>query len=117
MLELEMETLEERRHQIDMQQTFKILRGQDKVDKSSWLEMAASTGRVTRLAADPLNLKVPVAKLEVRRNFYSHRIPEAWNQIPAEIKQAKNARCFRNQHRNHRHGLVAAAQVATRTLT
>jgi hypothetical protein len=113
LLELKMETLEERRHQIDMKQTFKILRGQDNVDKSSWFEMAASTGRVTRLAADPLNLKVPVAKLEVRKNFYSQRIPEAWNQIPAEIKQAKNARCFRNQYQNHRHGQAAAAHAVT----
>jgi len=75
--------------------------------------MAANTGRVTRLAADPLNLKVPVAKLEVRRNFYSQGIPEAWNQIPAYVKQAKNARCFRNQYKNHRLGLLAAAQAAT----
>jgi len=36
LLDLEMETLEERWHQIDMQQAFKILLGQDKVDKSTW---------------------------------------------------------------------------------
>ncbi len=48
-----------------------------------------------------------------RKNFYSQRIPEAWNQIPAEIKQAKNARCFRNQYQNHRHGQAAAAHAVT----
>jgi hypothetical protein len=31
-----MTTLEERRHQLDMSQTFKILQGHDKVEKEQW---------------------------------------------------------------------------------
>jgi len=98
--ELEMKTLEERRHQTDMKQTFKILREHDKVDKNSWFELAATTGSVTRLAADPLNLKVPAARLD--RQFYSQRVPERWNQIPQGIKQAETVKCFRNQYRDFR---------------
>jgi len=110
--ELGLETLEERRHQNDMKQTFKILHGHDKVDKNTWFEMAASTGRVTRLAADPLNLRIPAARLEVRKNFFSHRVTESWNQIPTEMKRAETTRSFRNQYRDYRRQMSAAAQMA-----
>ena len=39
--ELGLTTLEERRHQADMLQTFKIVRGIDKVNSETWFQMAA----------------------------------------------------------------------------
>ena len=42
--ELGLPTLEERRHQADMLQTFKILRGIDRVDHKTWFQLAAETG-------------------------------------------------------------------------
>jgi hypothetical protein len=39
--ELGLCTLEERRHQLDMTQTFKILKGVDKVNKSTWFTPAS----------------------------------------------------------------------------
>jgi hypothetical protein len=33
--------------------------------------------------------KVPVRKLETRRNFFSNRVVEAWNLVPTEIKSAR----------------------------
>jgi hypothetical protein len=32
---------------------------------------------VTRAAADPLNLRIPAPRLEVRKNFFSQRVPES----------------------------------------
>ena len=81
--ELEMVTLQERRHQIDMIQTYKILKGVDKVEVGTWFEMVANTGRATRAAADPLNIRIPAPRLELRRNFFSQRVPGSWNAIPA----------------------------------
>ncbi len=40
--ELDMTTLEERRHRADMLQVFKILMGKDNVDRDSWFRMAAA---------------------------------------------------------------------------
>ena len=51
--ELGMVTLEERRHQLDMLQTFKILNGFDRVKKDTWFTSAQTSGRDTRLTADP----------------------------------------------------------------
>ena len=94
-----------------MKQTFKILREHVKVNKSTWFELVASTGRVARMAADPMNLKVPAARLDVKSQFYSQRVPESWNQIPQGIKQAETVKSFQNRYRDYRR-MVATALAA-----
>jgi hypothetical protein len=94
--ELGLTTLEERRYMNDMVQVFKILKEKDDVKKESWFEMANVTERTTRATADPLNLKMPSARLEVRRNFFSQRTPKEWNKIPANIKNARSVNEFKN---------------------
>ena len=95
-------TLEERRHQLDMQQVHRILVGKDKVKSETWFKMASDIERVTRAAADPLNLRIPAPRLEVRKNFFSQRVPECWNKIPQDLKQAATAKAFRNAYQKHR---------------
>jgi hypothetical protein len=85
-------TLEERRHQLDMQQVHRILVGKDKVKSETWFKMASDMEKVTRAAADPLNLRIPAPRLEVRKNFFSQRVPESWNKIPPSLKQATTAK-------------------------
>ena len=53
--ELGLSTLEERRHQADMLQTFKILQQKDRVNSESWFRMAGEEGRLTRSTSDPMN--------------------------------------------------------------
>jgi hypothetical protein len=62
-------TLEERRHQADMAQTYKIVRGKDRVCKETWFKSVTETGRATRSAADPLNLRPQQSRLEIRRQL------------------------------------------------
>jgi len=64
-----MTTLEERQHQADMLQVYKILHGYDMA--ANIFERAAAGDRMTRAAADPWNVKVPFARLEIRRNFFA----------------------------------------------
>ncbi len=87
-------TLEERRHQLDMQQVHRILVGKDKVKSETWFKMASDIERVTRAAADPLNLRIPAPRLEVRKNFFSQRVPESWTKIPQDLKQATTAKAL-----------------------
>jgi hypothetical protein len=54
------------------------------------------TGRPTRSAADPLNLRPQASRLEVRNHFFSQRVIEDWTKIPASLQQAKNVKCFKN---------------------
>jgi hypothetical protein len=37
-----------------------------------------------------LNVKIPVGRLEVRKNFFSVKVREKRNSIPSEIKNSRN---------------------------
>ncbi len=101
--ELGLTTLEERRHQADMVQTYKIVTGKD---KETWFKSVTETGRPTRSAADPLNLRPQASRLEIRRHFFSQRVIEDWNKVPANLKQAKNVKCFKRGYRTLREKMV-----------
>ena len=107
--EIGLTTLEERRHQADMLQAFKIIRGFDKVDSTTWFQRVDASIRTTRSAADPLNLRPQAARLETRRNFFSNRVVEAWNAIPGDIKRSKTVSSFKNAYKNHRENMVENA--------
>ena len=100
--ELGMETLEERRHRMDMAQVYKIVTGKDKVNSGTWFTMARDGQRLTRGNAHPLSLKQQRSRLEVRRNFFSQRVVESWNAIPAVIKDSKNVSSFKRLYGAHR---------------
>ena len=86
-----------------MIQVWKILHGQDHVDKNKWFRSAYLSGeneRQTRISSDPLNLKIPFVHTETQRNFFSARVINMWNDIPYEIKSAGNLNIFKNKFDN-----------------
>jgi hypothetical protein len=89
-----MNTLEERRHQEDMGQVFKMLSGHDRADQGQWLMMEADGTVNTRQAAGPRNLVKPGVNLDVRTNFFSVRVVDTWDAIPTDIKMAEDLRKF-----------------------
>jgi hypothetical protein len=64
-----------------------------------------------RNAADPLNLKVTHGRLEVRRNFFSERVIEGWNRIPASVKKEEKNTTFRSKYRKLRAPSMQPAAV------
>ena len=106
--EIGLTTLEERRHQADMLQVYKILHGHD---KANIFEMAATAAgdRLMRAAADPWNVKVPFARLEIRKNFFAVRAAKHWNKIPAEIKAATSKESFKQQYKQLRRAALDGA--------
>jgi hypothetical protein len=108
--ELGITTLEERRAQLDLIQTYKILTGKDKVEKETWFDMAAQGTRLTRLAADPMNVRQRAARLEVRRNFYSNRVVDQWNRLPAELKNAVTVNSFKNGLKKQWRDILASSR-------
>ena len=83
-----------------MIQVWKILHEHAHVDKNKWFSSAYVPGeneRQTRISSDPLNLKLPVVHTEIRRNFFSARVINIWNDIPYEIKSAGNLNIFKNK--------------------
>ena len=90
LVELGLLTLEERRHQADICLMHKIMHGIGGLDHDVWFEKASESVRVTRVAADGLNVKVKNGGLELRRNFFSVRASSQWNAVP-DIKRMKRA--------------------------
>ena len=105
--ELGLTTLEERRHQQDMAQAHKILTGADRTDVDGLFEMAADRGRATRAATAPLAMRIPVNRLEVRKHFFTQRVPSDWNKIPAGIREVENRHAFKRAYGEYRRAAVA----------
>ena len=100
--ELGLQTLEERRHQADMCLVHKILHQQAELDPNVWFELATGGPRVTRAAADPLNVRVVAGRLELRRNFFSIRTIEPWNCVPSGLKSVEKSVIFKKAYNRHR---------------
>jgi hypothetical protein len=100
--ELGLPTLEERRHQADMAMVHKILCGRGSLDSSQWFERAADSVRATRSSANPLNLKVRQGRLEIRRNFFSNRVVNSWNDIPSDIRETVRSENFQRKYKQLR---------------
>ena len=59
---------------------------------------AGDGGRVTRHIADPLTVKPRGGRLEIRRNFFSNRVPAPWNRIPISIPAGDRNVMNRRRH-------------------
>jgi hypothetical protein len=89
--ELGIETLEQRRIVQDRAQTFKLIHGIDSIERVQLFNHVPE-GR-TRLAADPLNLRSEQTRTDIRKNFFTQRIPSEWIKIDAGIKTVKMCAC------------------------
>jgi hypothetical protein len=84
-----------------MLQTFKIVRGIDRVDHNTWFQLAAETGRATRNADDPPRLETEGSKVGGETTLFSNRVVEAWNLIPSTVKNARTVSIFKRAHKQH----------------
>ena len=100
-------TLCERRTRGDMLQTFKIMKGIDDVDYHTWFTKVSECHQRTRQAFDilrdgstveNLNLMKPKARLDVRKNFFSCRVVNPWNNLPSDIKCAGSVQNFKEKY-------------------
>ena len=106
--ELGMPSLQERRTEIDMVQNYKIVTGVDTVNSELWFERADSR-RTTRNNAVRHNLVPKRSHHEYRRNFFSQRVVETWNLLPAEMREAATVSQFKRLCRRHTQAAVAPA--------
>nr|VZI01090.1 unnamed protein product [Spirometra erinaceieuropaei] len=73
-------------------QTFRILRGQDCcLVPTDFFELATTTN----LRGHPLKLRVTGAKLDTRKFFFSNRVIEAWNALPAGVVMPTSVEAFK----------------------
>ena len=103
---MKMVTLEERRRRGDLVQMYKILSGKDDVNYATWFsftnprEGAAST----RSTSGALNVVRNEGRTELRKNFWSVRVCDEWNNLPDMIKMQSTTNSFKNSLDNFRAG-------------
>ena len=100
--ELGLTTLEEKRHRADMALMNRVFSGRTDMEREEWFEMASDGPRQTRNAADPLNVRRQHGRLEIRKNFFTVRVTESWNQIPSKLKNIKTSKGFKDAYAKHR---------------
>jgi hypothetical protein len=102
LVELGMPTLEERHHQADMAMEHKLTNRRGGLDPAQWFEMAADGARATRSAANPRNLRMRQCRMEIRRNFFSVRVVDSWNNIPDNVRSVAKSEQFQQQYKQLR---------------
>ena len=94
-------------------ETFKILNQIDNVDYHTWFSKVNENHQKTRQAVTisedgtlqgTLNLKKPKAKLEIRKNFFSCRVVDSWNNLPDNVKNAEDILQFKIRYDEHKDG-------------
>jgi hypothetical protein len=104
--ELGLTSLEERRHQADMNHMYKICTGLDGQDRRDWFRPPTEGAARTRHHADPLNVRPNHGRLELRRNFFTVRAGEPWNAVPGEIKRAATVSGFKRAYAKFRAAMI-----------
>ena len=94
--ELKLPSLYYRRRRGDMIQVFKIMKGFNRVPKEQFFKQKALTTR-----GHHLKLFKPRAQKLVRRQFFSTRIINDWNQLPSDIVEADTVNTFKARLDRH----------------
>ena len=81
-----------------MIQAYKVLTGKEMVSYQTWFQMCTELEdmRGTRTRAGMFNVERMEGRLEIRKNFWSVRVANKWNQLPDIVKSAKTVNCFKN---------------------
>ena len=105
LVELRLPRLSERRREMDMVQTYKMVNWEN----GEQIFERANVRRGTRATAGTDNLLKKRCLHEFRSNFFSTRVIHEWNGLPNEVKEADTAKIFKRRYRNHRAGTVTPA--------
>ena len=88
--EVGLTSLQQRRRRGDQIQVWKYLHNQCPMSEDMFTMSSEQHSRVTRHTKKPYNIEKPKGNLEVRRNFFSVRCVEAWNNLPAKVQSIDN---------------------------
>ena len=97
--ELDILLLRDRRERGDMIEVWKILHGVEGIKRERIFSLASeNSDRNTRQSTDPLHILKPAARLEVRKNFFSVRVCDKWNNPPLQIRLSVTQNSFKNNY-------------------
>ena len=96
---LNLTTLITRRLRGDLIEVFKILKGTDDLPKEYLFQMRSEDKN--RLRGHSFMLETPKARLDIRKNSFSHRIVTEWNRLPPAVVDADSVNVFKNRIDEH----------------
>ena len=96
-----MNTVEEELNEADLVRTFRILNGDDKVDKETFWKLEEARVGVGRRRFKVKEIKRTLAlqRKNVRKTSFGSRIQDPWNDLDDRIKLAKNPKAFRRAYK------------------
>jgi len=87
-------TLEERRDRGDLIEVFKIIKGIDKVNYQNFLKLVDnSKTRGHRYKIEKIR-----SRLDIRKNYFSQRVVNHWNNLPDKVVSAESVNSFKNRY-------------------
>ena len=98
--EVGMTTLETRRLRGDLIQMYRIMSGKDDVLPSTWFQTMTDSrgdGPGTRQSKGLYNVLPTASRTQIRKNFFSQRVVEPWNNLPDSVKAAESVNIFKNR--------------------
>ena len=70
-----------------------MLKGFSKVDYNKWFKLAQDN----RTTGHKYKLVKAGRKLDTRKNFFSQRVINQWNQLPSDVVEAASVNMFKNK--------------------
>ena len=99
--EVELESLTTRRRKLDLIQTFKILKGWDRVAAEDWFQpVPEDRPQRTRQASRGPCLIQQRSRLEIRTNIFSQRVVKDWNALEQDLRLSRSVSSFKNKLKN-----------------
>ena len=84
-------TLEQRRDRGDLIEVYKILQGLTRINPGMFWEVREARG------GPRLVKEMAVNGRKQRQTFFSYRVIQKWNLLPADVKMAKSLDSFKNR--------------------
>jgi len=91
-------TLKDRRQRGDMIEVFKLLEGFENVDYNQFFTLATTC---YALRGHDRKLIKTRPRLDVRKYFFSQRVVNSWNGLPAKVVQSSSVNMFKNVYDKH----------------
>jgi Reverse transcriptase (RNA-dependent DNA polymerase)/Endonuclease-reverse transcriptase len=100
--EIGLQTLEQRRKMADLSLVHGIVNGRGGMKFETMFEKAENRpGARTRQTQGKDNLKIPMARNETRRNFFTVRVAQEWNSLPDTLKEINESKKFKRALKSH----------------
>jgi ribonuclease P/MRP protein subunit RPP40 len=88
---LNLTTIETRHIRADLLEAFKIIRGKEKLDPTTFFTFSS----YSRTKGHQYKLYKPRARLDCRKYFFSHRVVDLWNELPNDAVSCETTDQFK----------------------